>query len=134
SASRTAATRSTSAARSWPASPTFTLAVVQPLRATRSLAVTGSTAGTVVLTGTRSRTGGGNATLAASWAAASQREAYAGPYSGNGENSPHPAGPCSRTPDREVTPRKRSRIGTTNGASRSTAPPAPVTTSRRSPG
>ena len=73
SASRTAATRSTSALSGWPGSATFTLAVRHPAdAATTAAARSGDTAGTVTLTGTRSRTGAGHDPSAASRAASSQ--------------------------------------------------------------
>ena len=98
SASRTAATRSTSSASACPGSATLTFAVRQPDAATISYARSGPTAGTVTLTGTRSRTGAGHGTVADSIALASHRADSRGPYSANGENSPHPAGPWISAP------------------------------------
>src|SRR5262249_4625027 len=62
-------------------------------------------AGTVAFTRITSRRGAGQPVQAASTAAASQRADSASPYSTNGANSPHPAGPCSSTASRSVTPR-----------------------------
>src|SRR5690606_19719388 len=59
-------------------------------------------------------TGSGQPSKAASRAHASQRAHSRGPYSGNGENSPQPAGPCSRTPSLTVCPRNLVRIGIRN--------------------
>jgi len=114
SASRTAATRSMSSAPAWPGSATFTFAVPQPDAATISNARSGPTAGTVTLTGTRSLTGAGHGTVADSIALASQRADSRGPYSANGENSPHPAGPWISAPARTVIPRNFVRIGIAN--------------------
>ena len=49
--------------------------------------------------------------VAASIAQASQRADSRGPYSANGENSPHPAGPSISAPSRTVMPRNRVGIG-----------------------
>src|SRR6185295_17156677 len=70
------------------------------------------TAGTVAFTGTASRRGAGQPAQAASTAAASQRAASASPYSTNGANSPHPAGPCSSAASRSVSPRNGTVSGT----------------------
>jgi hypothetical protein len=51
-------------------------------------------------TGILERTGAGHDEKAASLAAASQRADSWGPYSGNGENSAHPAGPSMSIPVR----------------------------------
>ncbi len=56
-------------------------------------------------------TGAGQPIIADSSALASHRELSAGPYSSNGENSPHPAGPCSSAPARTVMPRNLVRSG-----------------------
>jgi hypothetical protein len=64
-----------------------------PDRATIAAACSGPTAGTVTFTGIRSLTGAGHPSVADSTALASQRALSFGPYSANGENSPHPAGP-----------------------------------------
>jgi hypothetical protein len=101
----------------WPFSATLTLAVRQPDAATIWQARSGPTAGTVTLTGTRSRTGSGHGTVAASIALASHRADSRGPYSANGENSPHPAGPWISAPSRTVIPRKLVRIGIANARS-----------------
>src|SRR5690606_24078781 len=85
-ASRTAATRSTSAARSCPGSATLTFAVAQPDAAAIRYAAGPSTAGMVVLTRMLARLAGGYGSVAASRAAASHLEAYSGPYSSKGEN------------------------------------------------
>ena len=114
SASRTAATRSRSAAAGWPGSATLTFAVRQPDAATISRACPGSTAGTVTFTPTASRTGAGQPVTAASMAQASQRAHSRGPYSANGENSPHPAGPSITAPSRTEMPRNLVRIGIAN--------------------
>ena len=116
-ASRTASTRSASSDPDWPGSATFTFAVRQPERATMSWACRGPTAGTVTFTGTRSRTGAGQPDVAASIAHASHRAHSRGPYSGNGENSPQPAGPASSAPSRTVVPRNRVGIGIANARS-----------------
>ena len=79
SASLTASTRATSSARDWPRSATLTLAVRHPDAATSACACAGPTAGTVTFTGTWSRTGGGQPTVAASTAQASQRAHSLGP-------------------------------------------------------
>src|SRR5262249_55752596 len=91
----------------------------------------GPTAGAVTWAGTGLRTGAGQADVAASSAAASQRAHSRGPYSGNGENSPQPAGPSISAPSRTVMPRKRVRIGIANArrpgsrpAARPASPPA----------
>ena len=73
--------------------------------------LSGPTAGTIAFTGTESRTGAGQPTVACSTAAASQAAASASPYSGNGQNSPHPAGPSTNMPSRTVMPRNRVRRG-----------------------
>ena len=114
SASRTASTRSRSAGPGWPGSATFTFAVRQPEAATISCACRGPTAGTVTLTATDFRTGAGQPVTAASMAQASQRAHSRGPYSANGENSPHPAGPSISAPSRTVMPRNLVRIGIAN--------------------
>ena len=93
------------------------MAVRQPEAATISYARSGPTAGTVTLTGTDSRTGAGHGTVADSIALASQRADSAGPYSANGENSPHPAGPWISAPSRTVMPRNLVRIGIANARS-----------------
>src|SRR6202034_2712832 len=98
----------------WPRSATLTLAVRQPDPATISYARSGPTAGTVTLTGTQSRTGAGHGAVADSIALASQRADSAGPYSANGENSPHPAGPWISAPSRTVMPRNLVLIGIAN--------------------
>ena len=98
SASRTASTRATSCATVCPGSATLTFAVRQPDRATCSWARSGSIAGTVTLTGISCRTGSGHPCSAASRAAASQGTHVRSSYSGKGENSPQPAGPCTSTP------------------------------------
>ena len=93
-ASRTAATRHTSSASDWPRSATLTFAVRQPGNRSRTARTcSAGTAGTVALTGTLVRRGSGHPRQADSTADASHREASAGAYSRNGENSPHPAGP-----------------------------------------
>jgi hypothetical protein len=122
SASRTASTRATSSARDWPRSATLTLAVRHPDAVTSACAAAGPTAGTVTLTGTWSRTGAGQPSAAASSAHASQRAHSLGPYSANGENSPHPAGPSISAPSRTVMPRKRARIGMANARIESSRP------------
>ncbi len=71
----------------------------------------------MTLTGTESRTGAGHGTVADSIALASQRADSAGPYSANGENSPHPAGPWMSAPSRTVIPRNLVRIGMANARS-----------------
>ena len=92
--SRTAATRSISSLSTWPRSATLTLAVEHPSYRARIPATSrAGTAGTVAFTGIDVRTGSGQPTHPASMAAASQREASASSYSGNGANSPHPSGP-----------------------------------------
>ena len=85
-------------------------------------AASGPTAGTVTFTGTEARSGAGQPSSAASYAAASQRAHSAGPYSGNGENSPHPAGPRTSAPSLRVTPRNRVRIGMANTRTSLTPP------------
>src|SRR5439155_19380042 len=71
----------------------------------------GPTAGTVAFTGIRSLTGAGHPRVADSRALASQRALSCGPYSANGENSPHPAGPWISAPSRTVIPRNLTGIG-----------------------
>ncbi len=113
SASRTASTRARSSASVWPGSATLTLAVRQPADArTMSAAACGPTAGTVTLTGTEVRSGAGQPRSAASRAAASHGTHSAASYSQNGDHSPQPAAPRSRTPSRTSMPRNRVRIGT----------------------
>ncbi len=113
-ASRTASTRAISSASDWPRSATLIFAVRQPDPAAISCARAAGTAGTVTLTGTWSRTGAGKPAVAASSALASQRALSRGPYSANGENSPHPAGPWIRAPSRTVMPRNFVVIGIAN--------------------
>src|SRR5262249_56216798 len=86
----------------------------RPGPATIACARPGPTAGTVTLTGTWLRTGAGQAEVAASSAAASQRAHSRGPYSGNGENSPQPAGPSISAPSLTAMPRKQVRMGLAN--------------------
>ena len=119
-ASRTASTRAASSP-----SPTFTFAVVQPDPVTIAWARSAEVAGTVTLTGIEDRTGRGHIPVAASVAAARQWRVSSGPYSGKGENSPQPAGPDTRIPERRVTPRKGRRRGISN-ALRSTTTTGPV--------
>ena len=121
-AARTASTRSMSSASAWPRSATFTLAVRQPDRATIAAACAGPTAGTVTFTGIRSRTGAGHPRVADSIALASQRALSLGPYSANGENSPHPAGPWISAPSRTVIPRNFTGIGMANARSPASIP------------
>ena len=83
----------------------------QPDRVTVAWACAGSTAGTMALTGTSARTGAGQPTAACSTAVASQAAASASPYSGKGQNSPHPAGPSISIPSRTSMPRNRVRSG-----------------------
>ena len=111
SASRTAATRSTSSRRDWPGSPTLTLAAQQPEASTRAYATAGITAGTIALTGTHGWIGAGHSPQPASSAARSQVAASAGRYSGNGPHSHQPPGPSKSIASRTSTPRKRTRIG-----------------------
>ena len=129
-ARRTAATLAMSASAGWPRSATFTLAVRQPEAETIACAAAGPTAGTVTFTGTRSRTGAGQPSVAASTAQASQRALSFGPYSANGENSAHPAGPSISAPSRTMMPRNRVRIGMANARSPGSRPAA---RSRRPP-
>jgi hypothetical protein len=60
-------------------------------------------------------------------ALASQRADSFGPYSANGENSPHPAGPWIRAPSRTVMPRNFVRIGIAKARSVPSSSPSPVT-------
>ena len=83
----------------------------QPDRTTAAWASSGPTAATIAFTGTESRTGAGRLTVACSTAAASQAADSASPYSGNGQNSPHPAGPSITIPSRTLMPRNRVRRG-----------------------
>ena len=126
SASRTASTRSMSSASVWSRSATLTLAVWHPDRATIAAACSGPTAGTVTFTGTAARTGSGQPASAASRAQHSQRAHSRGPYSANGENSPHPAGPSISAPSRTVIPRNLTGMGIANARS-------PASISSRSP-
>ena len=128
SAARTASTRSMSSASAWPRSATLTLAVRQPDRATIPAARAGPTAGTVTFTGIRSLTGAGQPSVADSMALASHRALSLGPYSANGENSPHPAGPSISAPSRTVIPRNLTGIGIANARSPPSipGPPAPA--------
>ena len=122
SASRTASTRSMSAASACPRSATLTLAVRQPEAATIRMACSGPTAGTVTFTGIRSLTGAGHPPAADSSALASHRAHSRGPYSANGENSPHPPGPSTSAPSRTVTPRNFTGIGIANARNPSSIP------------
>jgi len=72
-----------------------------------------------------SLTGSGHGTVADSIALASQRADSAGPYSANGENSPHPAGPWISAPSRTVIPRNFVRIGIANARSVGSNSPSP---------
>ena len=94
-----------SSASAWPRSATLTFAVRHPDPATILAACSGPTAGTVTFTGIRSLTGAASARVADSMALASHRALSFGPYSANGENSPHPAGPSISAPSRTVIPR-----------------------------
>jgi len=85
----------------------------------------GPTAGTVTLTGTLARAGAGHPVVAASIAQASQRADSRGPYSANGENSPHPAGPSISAPSRTVMPRNRVGIGIAKARTEASSPAAP---------
>ena len=123
SASRTASTRSMSAPSACPRSATLTLAVRHPEAATIRIACSGPTAGTVTFTGIRSRTGAGHSPAADSSALASQRAHSRGPYSANGENSPHPAGPSISAPSRTTTPRNLTGIGMANARNPAQSPP-----------
>ena len=138
SASRTASTRSRSAAAGWPGSATLTLAVRQPDPATMAWACSGPTAGTVTLTGTLARAGAGHPVVAASIAQASQRADSRGPYSANGENSPHPAGPSISAPSRTVMPRNRVGMGMakarTESSSAGSSSLTPAVAGTRAPG
>ena len=111
-AARTASSRATSSSSDCPCSATLTLtASTRPNRASTSATRWAATAGTVALTGTDVRSGAGKPCHPASMAAASQREASASPYSGNGQNSPQPAGPWSRRDSRCMIPRNFTRMG-----------------------
>jgi hypothetical protein len=123
SASRTASTRSMSSASAWPRSATLTFAVRQPDPATIFMASSGPTAGTVTFTGIRSLAGPGQPSVADSMALASQRALSLGPYSANGENSPHPAGPWISAPSRTVIPRNLTGIGIANARNPPSSPP-----------
>src|SRR5262249_37548115 len=114
SASLTASTRAVSAASGWPRSATFTLAVWQPEPATIACARPGPTAGTVTLTGTWLRTGAGQAGGAAPGGAAGRGAPPRGPYRGNGDTPPQPAGPSISAPSLTAMPRKRVRMGIAN--------------------
>ena len=103
-----------SSASAWPRSATLTFAVRQPDPETIFIASSGPTAGTVTFTGIRSLTGAGHAPAADSSALASHRAHSLGPYSANGENSPHPAGPSISAPSRTVIPRNLTGIGIAN--------------------
>ena len=116
-----------SSASAWPRSATLTLAVRQPDAATIRIACSGPTAGTVTFTGIRSRTGAGHPPAADSSALASHRAHSRGPYSANGENSPHPAGPSISAPSRTVTPRNFTGIGMANARSPAQHPPSRLT-------
>jgi hypothetical protein len=111
SAARTASTRSRSSVSVWPRSATLTFAVRQPETSTIAAASCGPTAGTVQFTGIDRQTASGQDEKAASRAAASHRADSMGPYSGNGENSPQPAGPSMSIPVRTACPRNLVRIG-----------------------
>ena len=106
-----------SSASAWPRSATLTLAVRHPDRATIAAACSGPTAGTVTFTGIRFLAGAGQPTVADSTALASHRALSFGPYSANGENSPHPAGPSISAPSRTVIPRNLTGIGIANAGS-----------------
>jgi len=100
----------------------LTLAVRQPEAATIRIACSGPTAGTVTFTGIRSLTGAGQPSVADSSALASHRAHSRGPYSANGENSPHPAGPSTSAPSRTVTPRNLTGIGIANALNPASIP------------
>ena len=64
-------------------------------------------------------------------ALASQRALSFGPYSANGENSPHPAGPSISAPSRTVIPRNLTGIGIANARNPASIPArSPVTVAR----
>ena len=64
-------------------------------------------------------------------ALASHRALSLGPYSANGENSPHPAGPSISAPSRTVIPRNLTGIGIANARNPPSIPPrSPVTVAR----
>ncbi len=106
-----------SSASDWPGSATLTFAVRQPDPATILMASSGPIAGTVTFTAIRSLTGAGHPPAADSSALASHRAHSFGPYSANGENSPHPPGPSIRAPSRTVMPRNLTGIGIANARS-----------------
>ncbi|BAS10501.1 hypothetical protein AHiyo4_39230 [Arthrobacter sp. Hiyo4] len=111
-AERTAATRAASSSSVCPCSATLILtASTRPNRARTSGTRSAETAGTVALTGITERTGEGKPCQLASMAAASQREASASAYSGNGQNSPQPSGPRSSSVSRSMMPRNFTRMG-----------------------
>ena len=120
-----------SSASAWPRSATLTFAVRQPDLATIWAASPGPTAGTVTFTGIRSLTGAGQARVADSMALASHRALSFGPYSANGENSPHPAGPSISAPSRTVIPRNLTGIGIANARKPPSIPPSPPVTAPR---
>src|SRR6202034_1186432 len=93
-----------------------------PDAATISRARSAPTAGTVTFTGIRSRTGSGQLSKADSSALASHRAHSLGPYSANGENSPHPDGPSISAPSRTVTPRNFVGIGMAKARSPASIP------------
>ena len=79
----------------------------------------------------RSLTGAGHPSVADSMALASHRALSLGPYSANGENSPHPAGPSISAPSRTVIPRNLTGIGMANARSPPSIPArSPVTVAR----
>ena len=66
-------------------------------------------------------------------ALASQRALSFGPYSANGENSPHPAGPSISAPSRTVIPRNLTGIGIANARSPPSIPPDPPSSAAGTP-
>ena len=111
-----------SSASACPRSATLTFAVRQPDAVTICIACCGPIAGTVTFTGILSLTGAGQDPAADSSALASHRAHSRGPYSANGENSPHPAGPSISAPSRTVTPRNFTGIGMANARSPASIP------------
>ena len=105
-------------AAGWPRSATFTFAVRQPDPATMRVRLLRPDRGHRHVD-RHLRPGPARASRSwrppAHWPASGHISR--GPYSANGENSPHPAGPSISAPSRTVMPRNRVRIGIANARS-----------------
>ena len=81
------------------------------MRIRDSISFLSLSSGIVPLTAMASRYRAGRATVAASMALLNQGRHSLSSYSRNGENSPHPCGPCISATSRNLTPRKLVRVG-----------------------